>query len=959
MQEQVEMDLLSVYCQNVRGIRSKLDTVKVNSVILNFDIFFLTETFLNSSVLNGEIFESSLYSVFRRDRESTSSSKCDGGGVLIAVRKDIDAYQRIEWQSDAEDIWVTLRTSNTKNIHICCVYLPPADDTARACFVNKLQNLWQKLNDDIILMCGDFNMPEIEWVSNNNTKFILYPNNVNNKSSDLIDTFSFFELKQANSYLNLNNRILDLVLYKNVDLDNLLICDLPLVPVDDHHPPLEFTVNPCKIKTTKVKPSEVYNFRKGYYDQLNVFYKNLNWDNIFSSTLSVDKNLDHFYLTLREGIGRFVPKLRIKFHKFPSYFSAETIISIKEKNKIHKRWKLYRNTTDYNLFRGLRQHSKNLINQDYRKFVSSAEENISTNSKKFWKFISGSRRDGGLPGTMSYESRTASNPTDMCELFASYFKAVYEPQTQEYIKQEFVSNNLNNLNIHTLFVSETEVLKKLSTLDENKGAGSDGIPSYFFKKCAVGLFIPITKLFNQSLQSSTYPLLWKTAYLQPTFKNSGDRSSLVNYRGISKLCIISKVLESIIFDQLFATLKRIIIKEQHGFFSGRSIDTNLFLYFQFLSEAVDSRVQVDSVYTDFSKAFDKVNHNILIDKLAGVGVQGSLLCWFASYLHGRMQKITISNCLSRPILVTSGVPQGSHLGPLLFLIYINDICECFLYSKFLLYADDLKIFHRIESLEDCEKLQQDLNRVVLFCTENKLNLNLNKCFCISFTKNKSALNYNYLINDNQLERVLQIKDLGVIFDCKLAFNLHIDYVVSKCSRLLGFVGRTCKHFSSERAIKTIYYAFIYSRLNFACIIWNPFYEVYKLRLERLQNRFVRFLNWRVRGVYGVASVSAAREFFNLSTLESRRIKSGLIFIYKVFNNTYDSPDLLSLFHLHVPARNTRQLIYLAPSFSRTNLGMNSPVYRISSHVNIYCQDLDLFNISLGMFKGTLDRSLPL
>lgn len=209
---------------------------------------------------------------------------------------------------------------------------------------------------------------------------------------------------------------------------------------------------------------------------------------------------------------------------------------------------------------------------------------------------------------------------------------------------------------------------------------------------------------------------------------------------------------------------------------------------------MDKRVRVDAIYTDFSKAFDKISHRILIDRLADVGVSGFLLRWIWSYLRDREQVVTVNGYQSNPFDVPSGVPQGSHLGPLFFIIYLNDIGKCFLNCKFLLYADDLKMFCPVEHPSDCQKIQEDLDRLAAYCSKMDLFLNLEKCVAITYTRNKSFVCHSYLVNNTQLKTVSEIKDLGVIMDSKLLFKFHIEKIINESNKMLGFIKRNTKYF---------------------------------------------------------------------------------------------------------------------------------------------------------------------
>ncbi|KAJ8737841.1 hypothetical protein PYW08_000436 [Mythimna loreyi] len=209
---------------------------------------------------------------------------------------------------------------------------------------------------------------------------------------------------------------------------------------------------------------------------------------------------------------------------------------------------------------------------------------------------------------------------------------------------------------------------------------------------------------------------------------------------------------------------------------------------------MDRRVQVDAVYTDFQKAFHKVDHTILLEKLAFNGIRGNLLRWFVSYIFNRTQKVVINGYESETVTVNSGVPQGSILGPFLFIIYINDVKSCFINARCLLYADDMKIYKSCKNVQDCQLLQDDLTRLDNYCKDNKLLLSIPKCHSISFTKNKNKISFNYSINNQHLKEVDSVRDLGVIMDSSLHFDQHIKSIVNKAFQMYGFVMRSSKDF---------------------------------------------------------------------------------------------------------------------------------------------------------------------
>jgi hypothetical protein len=241
--------------------------------------------------------------------------------------------------------------------------------------------------------------------------------------------------------------------------------------------------------------------------------------------------------------------------------------------------------------------------------------------------------------------------------------------------------------------------------------------------------------------------------------------------------------EKIVYDQIFHDVCKLIISQQHGFLSGRSVSTNLVSFLTKVLNWMEDGFQVDTVYTDFSKAFDKVNHEILIKKLAKLGFGGPILSWIKYYLTNRRQYVNINGAKSVFFKCLSGVP----LGPLFFILFINDIIDVLNDVHFLIYADDVKIFVPVQNEKDCLFLQSKLNQFLNWCKINCLNLNIKKCKCISFSRKINTISFNYKFDSEDILRCNVMNDLGVMLDDKLTFNVHIDYIVSKAMKCLGFI----------------------------------------------------------------------------------------------------------------------------------------------------------------------------
>ena len=301
------------------------------------------------------------------------------------------------------------------------------------------------------------------------------------------------------------------------------------------------------------------------------------------------------------------------------------------------------------------------------------------------------------------------------------------------------------------------------------------------------------------------PEIWKSALITPIHKK-GPRDCVENYRPISKLCLFAKIFEKVVYRQLYASLKSNISERQHGFIKGRSTTTNLIICSDYLTQCMSQRAQVDIIYTDYSKAFDRLDHVVLMRKLLGIGIRGNLYRWFSSYIENRCQTVVLNGFSSKPMCIPSGIPQGSLLGPLLFNIFINDISSCFIHSKILLFADDMKILSQIKTHEDSVHLQDDLDRFNNYCTINHLDLNVSKCYIISFTRKPNPILYDYKLTNTSIARVTSITDLGVTFDTKLLFDAHVNNIVNKASRALGFILRISAEF--KKYLKRSKYSFV-------------------------------------------------------------------------------------------------------------------------------------------------------
>lgn len=920
-----------------------------------------TETWLNSSIADGEFIDSR-YVVYRRDRQSSKSSKSEGGGVMIAVSRDIVSARVHNWETDLEDLWVTLKIKNgnsTTSFAICAVYLPPpAKLETQQQFLNNADLVLSHVDNAIVL--GDFNLNFINWTPRANCSYMMPSNYNKTLGYSLIDFMSLNNLYQFNNILNADGKMLDLVL-TNSESSFVTKPNSSLCKIDPHHPSLLLCIPQTNSgDTSNLTPStsESLNFHKANYNDIVSELDNCDWTNIFKDCNNdVNLMVSAFYKILEGIIGNFVPKRKVKSHKHPIWFTKEFIKLLKEKDNARKRFHKYKNPRDKFEFNLLRDRCNKLYDLCYSNYMKSMENNICIDPKMFWRYIKDKRKGlSGIPSIMYMDNLSANSGTDIANLFASHFSSIYN-SSLPLDSSNSIATNSNPNDVHHLSqitLTGFDIFKAINKLDPCKGAGPDNIPPLFVKRTRSVIVQPLLMIFNCSLHTGLFPTEWKKARIVPVHKKD-DKSNVKNYRPISILSCFSKLLESLIYPHIYNLINYKLTDFQHGFRSGRSVDTNLAVFVSDLSSAVDQKLQVDTIYTDFSSAFDKVDHKILISKLKLHGIDYTLLNWFDSYLSQRPQSVVINGFESRLFVARSGVPQGSHLGPILFLVFINDIVTYIKTSSVSLFADDLKIYKTINGMDDAISLQRDLDGIETWCKINNMSLNPVKCYQISFTRQKKPLNFPYSLNGTVLAKVEDIRDLGITLSSNLKFTAHLNNKIKKAAQMLGFLKRSTRDFRLPRTKLILYNSLVRSHLEYGSVAWNPVYSEPSQRVESIQRAFTRHLAYFSRGISHFHPYDERLNFFKMSSLRCRRSVTDLTFLYKVINNKIKCQSLRSQIGLNVPCKYPRNRItktFNLPFF-RTNLGLHSPIPRMCSKYNEITNtspDIDIFFDSFTVFK---------
>ena len=391
------------------------------------------------------------------------------------------------------------------------------------------------------------------------------------------------------------------------------------------------------------------------------------------------------------------------------------------------------------------------------------------------------------------------------------------------------------------------------------------------------LSVPLCIIFQQSLDNGLLPKMWKHANIVPVYKGSGSRYSVENYRLTSLTSTICKVMESIIYDKIcnHCSLNNLLSDSQHGFRKLKSTTSNLLEFLYDITGFVDEGNNVDVVTVDFSKAFDKVSHNLLLHKLEKYGIKGNIYAWISDFLKGRTSSVIVNSCHSQSFNITSSVPQESILGPLMYIICANDIAELFTFAKVKMYADDLTIYAVINNENDRIAFQKELDKLQLWCSTWGLIINYYKCKVIHI--GYSNLNYSYKLGNSLVKVSICERILGVQIDNKLSFRDHVFASVKKASNVCNLILSNVYDVGNALLIQ-LYKTYARPYLDYASIIYSPHRLQLIDAIERVQRNFTK----RLYGLRQFSYVERQRAL-DLESLELRRIRNDLVTLYKLLH----------------------------------------------------------------------------
>ena len=821
----------SIISFNIRSMKKNFEEFRdfITELNYEFSVISLTETWCLDDPRNESLFKLNNYTSVHQAREDERN----GGGTCIFIHNSLTFNKRSDLcvnNNDIESLSIEIINKNSKNIIVNVTYRQPAGNINN--FENFLKNILssKKHNTKPIYLTGDFNLNLLDYKTSTKVKSYL----------NIIFSHSFIPLINKPTRISKNNATIIDHLLTNTFINKNYLTGIVKTDITDHFP--VFLIIEMEMIKTK---HEDFVFKRQITDMNLKKFKetllNVDWSNVISYN---DPNTayNEFLKVFLLHYETFFPmkKIKIKSKNLASPWITKGIIkSSKRKQKLYEKFlkrKTPRNENNYKNYKRLFETIKHKSKTNYfKERLNKYQSNI----KKTWdviKEVIGSSKSNSqaLPKRLIVNNVEVLDKKTIAEHFNKYFVNV-GPNLANLIPkpnrkfESFLSGNFPILNETPLTDKELEIA--FTNLKSNKSPGFDEISPNVIKFVFDELIIPIRHVFDLSLKKGIFPDKLKVARVTPIFK-SGDDGLVNNYRPISVLSCFSKILERIMYNRLYSFLveNNILYDKQFGFQKEHSTEHAILQLTNQIFQSFSQDKFTLGVFIDLSKAFDTVDHNILLNKLSFYGVRNNSLKWFRSYLSNRKQYISTDQGNTDMEYITCGVPQGSILGPLLFLIFVNDLKQSTLLDP-IMFADDTNLFYSNENITSLfETVNRELGNINLWFQANKLSLNVIKTKYVFFHKPRKKmiipLNLPILkINETEIKRVQSIKFLGVIIDENLTWKNHIELLENKIAKNIGVLFKASKLLNIT-CLKNIYFALIHSYINYANIAWASSYKIF-------------------------------------------------------------------------------------------------------------------------------------
>ena len=832
-------------------------------LLLDFepDVVLVSETWCNSDITMAML-NIKGYSIdpdLRKDRNDTSNGI--GGGLLVyakegllvkpkAIANNFNMYSQFE----------ILNKGDSKNsLTITLVYKPPNSSGEN---IKELCKLFEVAGKNSLFI-GDFNFPDIDW---------LYQTSDRKSNAFLQSTIEYQFEQMVHFKTHVRGNILDLVLTNNLD-HFLRVEPLGNLSNSDHSIIMTEILFETRFNASK---ELICDWKNGDKVGLNEYLKNIDWD-IDLEHLSTESSWIYFKDKIHEGMDYFIPKIPRRRNNKPIWLNNYVLRLIRRKQRRYNLYMQTRSAEHEANFRVSQKECKKAVRKSKMRFEKQLASN--GNKRPFNSYIKSKTKSRTGVGPLKLGDVMVTDNDQMATILNNYFCGVFTREDVGNVPQ--IPTMPVGSFIETIVFDKNKVLEKINKLKPSTAQGPDYITARVLKENSEVLSYPLSLIFEKSMNTGIVPQDWKLANVTPIFKK-GSKSLPENYRPVSLTSICCKLMETVIRDQIndHLTINYLIKPSQHGFMKNKSVTTNLLEFLEKITSITDEGLSADIIYLDFSKAFDKVPIQRLIEKIRAHGIRGNILQWFQEWLSNRKQRTVLNGSCSEWIDVVSGVPQGSVLGPLAFVLFINDIDdEATLITILKKFADDTKLGHQILSLEDCQTLQNCLNKLTDWATKWCMEFNVKKCRVLHVGRCNPE--FSYKIYDQVLETADRERDIGVLIDHKLKPSLQCAEAARRANAILTQITKAFLYRDRFTFLR-LYIQFVRCHLEFAVPAWSPWNVCDIELLERVQ---IRAIN-QISGLQGKTYKEKLSEL-HLKSLEERRVHLDLIQTYKILKGIDD------------------------------------------------------------------------
>ena len=851
---------------NFQSIKNKIEELNNIFDSSEVDIIIGTETWLNPEIGSSEIFPP-YYNVYRRDRK-------DGyGGVLIAVKSDLTSEQL---KQDGNEEIIFVKISNSKEpLIVGGIYRPPSSDIDYMDNIcTKIKAISTKYDRSVLWLGGDLNLPDIDWQSES-IRGNRYSAPINNSFLDTIRDCNLEQIVDFNTRLE---TILDIFLTNRPTLVNK--CQ-PLPGVSDH----DIVYVDSSIKPNRGKPPRrnIHIWKRADIESMikDTEELTINFNESYNHHNCIEEMWKFINQSLLQILNKHVPSKMSSTRFHQPWITGEIKRLSRRKKRAYKKARRTQDPRDQDRYMSLKRQTKKACKDAYRSYLHNIiSPDQTANPKRFWSFIKGKKCDSmGVAPLRNHDGLIHADKETMANILNQQFSSVFN-------KNEDVTSIKDKghspyESMPKIKVTNPGVAKLLRGLNIHKATGPDNISTRLLKTVAYQVTPMLSTFFQASINQGKIPEQWKEANVVPIFKK-GDRNTAANYRPVSLTSVCCKLLEHILCSSIMKHLEKhkILTDAQHGFRKRRSCETQLVLTSADLLKSLDNRGQTDVILLDFSKAFDKVPHQRLLYKIKHYGIRGKTLAWLSDFLKHRSQTVLVEGSKSLPAPVLSGVPQGSVLGPLMFLMYINDLPEYIEHSSVRLIADDCLVYREINNHQDGNMLQEDLNNLQRWESDWQMEFHPQKCQLLRVTNKQNPINHSYDIHGHTLDKVEAAKYLGVTIDRQLNWNTHIASITKKANSTRAFLQRNLGRCPTK--IKAICYeTMVRPLMEYSSSVWDPWTAANIQQLEAVQRRSARFA---FSDYSRLSSVTNMMKQLGWPSLAERRARNKATMLYRIVNH---------------------------------------------------------------------------